>query len=44
VVRDKRSDWDLLAGDLAICVCKGQCTGRQIRRVSADWSWRPKNS
>ena len=24
VVRDKRSDWDLSAGDLAICVYKGR--------------------
>ena len=29
VVRHKRSDWDLSAGDLAICVCKVRCTGRQ---------------
>ena len=29
VVRDKRPDWDLSAGDLAICVCKGRCTDRQ---------------
>ena len=40
VVRDKRSDWDLSAGDLAICVCKGRSTGRQNCGMSVEW--RPK--
>ena len=40
VVRHKRSDWDLSAGDLAICVCKGRCTVDKIGKMSAEW--RPK--
>jgi hypothetical protein len=40
VVRDKRSDWDLSAGGLAICVCKGRSTGRQNCGMSSEW--RPK--
>ena len=40
VVRHKRSDWDLSAGDLAICVCKGRSTGRQNCGMSVEW--RPK--
>ena len=36
VVRHKRSDWDLSAGDLAICVCKGRSTGRQNCGMSTD--------
>ena len=35
VVRDKRSDWDLSAGDLAICVYKGR--GVLVDKI-AEWA------